>query len=83
MSHLNKGGRWQLAFAVLLFIVAERSFFRARTAEANHTLVFFRDRIGGVGDSWMWPGQAYFVAAVCGIVGIWLLIRFFIPRAKP
>jgi len=81
MARSGKRPWWALGFAVLLLVMAARYFVMARNAAASHTLAFLPDRLGGLGDTWMWPGQAYFFSALAGIAALWLLIRFFRRRA--
>ena len=66
----------------LLFIMAAVSFDRGRDAAAHRTVAFMPDRIGGVGDTWMWPGQAYALAAFCAAGGVWLLISLLRDRSS-
>jgi hypothetical protein len=67
---------WKLLIAALLLILSVRLLLGGRAAAAHHSVMFMPDRIGGVGDTWMWPGQAYFLSALCGAAALWLLFRF-------
>ena len=81
MARSGKTPWWTLILALLLLVMAARYLAMARNAAANHTLAFLPDRLGGIGDTWMWPGQAYFFSALSAIAALWLLIRFFRRRA--
>jgi hypothetical protein len=67
---------WKLLIAALLLILSVRLFLGGRAAAAHHNVIFMPDPIGGVGDTWMWPGQAYFLSMLCGAAALWLLFRF-------
>ena len=83
MAELKKRRRWDLvAGVVFLFTMAAISFDRARDAAAHHAVVFMPDRIGGVGDTWMSPGQAYFLSAFCALGAVWLLVRYLYDRTR-
>lgn len=65
----------KLLMAALLLALSVRLLLVGRAAAAHHSFIFMPDRIGGVGDTWMWPGQAYFLSALCGAAALWLLFR--------
>ena len=74
MPRSGKTQWWQLILAVVLLVLAAEYLVGAR--RAGRTLVFVPDQIGGLGDTWMWPGQAYFFSGLCTVGAIWLLVRF-------
>jgi hypothetical protein len=80
MAHDSKARRSYLVFAALFLILSLGAFARARMASRGHNVVSLPDKIGGL-DTWMWPGQAYFLSAFCAVVALWLIIRFF--RSRP
>jgi hypothetical protein len=82
MAPQNRAGRSYLAFAVLFLLVSVGAFARARIAAREHAVVFLPDKLGGAGDIWMWPGQAYFLSAFCAVVALWLIVRFFRSRTR-
>ena len=81
MAHQSKPRRSYLAFAVLFLLLSVGAFARGWMAARDRTLVFLPDKLGGVGDTWMWPGQAYFLSAFCAAVALWLLVRFVRSRS--
>jgi hypothetical protein len=82
MAQQNKARRSYLAFAVLFLLLSIGAFTRAWIAAHDRALVFLPDKLGGVGDTWMWPGQAYFLSAFCAVVAVWLLVRFVRSRSR-
>jgi hypothetical protein len=82
MARSTKAGFWKLFMTTLLLAMSVGLFFRARIAAARHSLVFMPDEVGGVGDTFMYPGQAYLLSGLCGGAALWLLYRFFRDRAS-
>jgi len=80
MARSGKRHWWRLLLALTLLVLATEYLVAARAA-AGHNLVFVPDRIGGLGDIWMWPGQAYFFSGLCTIGAVWLIFCFLRPRA--
>lgn len=72
---------WLLYCAVVILLMGILAFARARVAAARHTVIFMPDRFGGVGDTWMWPGQSYVVSVVCLVFGLYLLVVFLRGRS--
>jgi hypothetical protein len=66
MASLKKGQFfWFFPMAVLFLVMAVMNFVGARRAAVHRSVVFYPDRVGGLGDTWMWPGQSYLLAALC------------------
>jgi hypothetical protein len=82
MADESKARRSYLAFAAVFLILSLGAFANARMASRDHTVVYMPDKIGGVGDTWMWPGQAYFLSAFCAVAALWLIVRFFRSRTR-
>jgi len=80
MARWNDVRLWKLFMAALFLIISVGLVVRARVAAGHQAVVSMPDDIGGVGDTWMWPGQAYLLAALCGAAGLWLLFRFLRDR---
>jgi hypothetical protein len=80
MTRSTKASFGKLFATVLLLAMSVGLLVRARHADARHSVVFMPDDIGGAGDTFMYPGQAYLLAALCGAAAIWLLFRFFRDR---
>jgi hypothetical protein len=75
MASRKKGHTlWLLFMAVGFFLLAVANFVGARHAAAHHTVVSLPDRIGGVGDTWMYPGQAYILSVLCFAFALYSLI---------
>jgi hypothetical protein len=73
---------WFFLMAVLFFAMAVTNFVGARGAKVHHTVVFYPDRLGGLGDTWMWLGQSYFLAALCLGLSVYSLIAL-LRRWRP
>ena len=68
--------------AVLFFVMAVTNFLGARRAAVHRSVVFYPDRLGGLGDTWMWPGQSYLLAALCLGLSVYSLIAL-LRRWRP
>ena len=66
--------------AVGFLLLAVANFIEARHAAARHTVVSLPDRIGGVGDTWMYPGQAYVLSVLCFVFALYSLIALMRSR---
>ena len=71
-----------LLMALAFYVLAVQNFVGARRAAADHSVVFYPDRIGGLGDTWMLPGQSYFLSALCLGFTMYGLIAF-LRRWRP
>ena len=60
--------------AVGFFLIAVANFVGARRAAAHHTVVSLPDRIGGVGDTWLYPRQAYVLSVLCLAFALYSLV---------
>jgi hypothetical protein len=83
MAASNKGrSLWLLFFAVFGLVMGVMAFAGARRAAAHHTVIFLPDDIGGVGDTWMWPGQAYTLSVFCLAFSVYVFVILLRGRGK-